>query len=259
RFAEIVDGGLPWLKCVALAREVLSTAPAMILPDVVAKTRTLGRTLSGLASLGIGDRTVYDGVLRCTIEAAPEVYGAWTVWEPGALDGQDRHFRNKPGHDATGRFVPFWFKSGGSIRREPSTNYECPGIGDYYLGPRETQVERTIRLAPYIDCAGEKHIFTCHIVPIIRGDRFLGVVGIDVLPQKIEADARHHSQALTPREHEVLKWIAAGKTNSEIGTILGISSHTAKHHVAKVLAKMGLENRQAATCAYLSDDFARKL
>ncbi|WP_411826684.1 LuxR C-terminal-related transcriptional regulator [Luteolibacter sp. AS25] len=223
----------------------------MILNELITRTRTLGRTVSGLASLGISDRGVYDDVLRHALVAAPEVYGTWTVWEPGALDGRDPSFRNQPGHDETGRFVPLWFDAGDSVRLEPNTNYDRPGIGDYYLVPRETQMERTIRKAPYIDCSGREFLFTCHIVPIIRDGRFLGVAGIDVLPEKIDLGPDQGSSTLSIREMEVLRWLADGKTNAEIALILGISPFTVKNHVAKILSKMGLENRQAAVSAYL--------
>ncbi|HLX69344.1 MAG TPA: LuxR C-terminal-related transcriptional regulator [Verrucomicrobiae bacterium] len=51
---------------------------------------------------------------------------------------------------------------------------------------------------------------------------------------------------LTPRELEVLRWIAAGKSNAEIGAILGVTTGTAKIHVERILAKLGVENRTAA-------------
>jgi DNA-binding CsgD family transcriptional regulator len=51
---------------------------------------------------------------------------------------------------------------------------------------------------------------------------------------------------LTPREQEVLCWIAEGKSNSELATILGVSTATAKTHVERILAKLGVENRTAA-------------
>lgn len=218
----------------------------MILPELIGKTRMLARTLGGLAGLGIGRRDTYDEVLRAALHANPEVYGIWSVWEPGALDGRDRQFRDRPGHDASGRYIPFWFRDRGSPRVEPNTNYESPGIGDYYLVPKRTLSERTVRHSPYVDCSGRRHDFTCHIVPLIHGDRFVGVVGIDALPQSIEDSPTSPGGALSERELEVLKWIAAGKTNAEIGMILGISPHTAKHHVASVIAKLGVENRRGA-------------
>jgi DNA-binding CsgD family transcriptional regulator len=51
---------------------------------------------------------------------------------------------------------------------------------------------------------------------------------------------------LTPRELEALRWIAEGKSNAEIAIILGISVSTAKQHVERILAKLGVENRTAA-------------
>jgi len=52
---------------------------------------------------------------------------------------------------------------------------------------------------------------------------------------------------LTAREAEILFWVAQGKTNSEIGTILHISPATAKKHLENIYAKLGTENRASAT------------
>ena len=51
---------------------------------------------------------------------------------------------------------------------------------------------------------------------------------------------------LTPREAEVLLWVAQGKSNPEIGSILGTSDTTAKKHVSNLLAKLKVESRNAA-------------
>lgn len=55
------------------------------------------------------------------------------------------------------------------------------------------------------------------------------------------------SLGLTPREAEVLLWIAQGKTNSDIGIILGAAEGTIKKHVLHIFEKLGLESRNAAT------------
>ena len=52
---------------------------------------------------------------------------------------------------------------------------------------------------------------------------------------------------LTAREAEVLLWVAQGKSNGEIGTILGCAENTVKVHLARVFEKQGFENRNAAT------------
>jgi DNA-binding NarL/FixJ family response regulator len=52
---------------------------------------------------------------------------------------------------------------------------------------------------------------------------------------------------LTPREAEVMSWVAQGKSNGDIGTLLDMSERTVKHHVSQCFQKMGVENRSAAT------------
>jgi DNA-binding NarL/FixJ family response regulator len=52
---------------------------------------------------------------------------------------------------------------------------------------------------------------------------------------------------LTPRVAEVLLWVAQGKTNADIATILGISESTVKKHLLEIFEKLGVETRSAAT------------
>jgi DNA-binding NarL/FixJ family response regulator len=51
---------------------------------------------------------------------------------------------------------------------------------------------------------------------------------------------------LTPRVAEVLLWVAQGKTNADIATILGISESTVKKHLLEIFDKLGVETRSAA-------------
>jgi len=58
---------------------------------------------------------------------------------------------------------------------------------------------------------------------------------------------RHGSDViLTPRESEVLKWCAAGKSNWTIGEILSISEHGVDFHVRNILRKLETDNRITA-------------
>src|SRR5262245_48513144 len=52
---------------------------------------------------------------------------------------------------------------------------------------------------------------------------------------------------LTPREAEVLLWVAQGKSNGEISTILGTAENTVKKHLQNLFEKLGIESRNAAT------------
>ena len=55
---------------------------------------------------------------------------------------------------------------------------------------------------------------------------------------------------ISPREAEVLLWMAQGKSNGDIATICGISLGTVKKHTNHIFEKIGVEGRTAATlCA----------
>jgi DNA-binding CsgD family transcriptional regulator len=51
---------------------------------------------------------------------------------------------------------------------------------------------------------------------------------------------------LTPREAEVLAWVAQGKTNTEVAAILGSSTRTVQKHLEHIFTKLGVETRTAA-------------
>src|SRR6202011_3228902 len=51
--------------------------------------------------------------------------------------------------------------------------------------------------------------------------------------------------AFTDREKEVLELLVAGRSNKEIGSPLGIGERTVKAHVAKLMRKVGVQNRIA--------------
>lgn len=56
---------------------------------------------------------------------------------------------------------------------------------------------------------------------------------------------------LTPREAEVLLWIAQGKSNRDIADILSLSPRTVNKHLEQIYAKLGVENRTAAAARAL--------
>ena len=58
--------------------------------------------------------------------------------------------------------------------------------------------------------------------------------------------SRLATASLTERETEVLSWIAKGKTNRDVGEILGISARTVNKHLEHVFEKLGVETRSAA-------------
>ncbi len=69
----------------------------------------------------------------------------------------------------------------------------------------------------------------------------------------IANDGMLDSFRLTARETEVLHWIAQGKTNNEIASILGAQTGTVKKHVEHIFEKLGVETRTAAATLALTN------
>jgi DNA-binding CsgD family transcriptional regulator len=68
----------------------------------------------------------------------------------------------------------------------------------------------------------------------------------------VPSPARSALGHLTEREREVLRWLAAGKTDRDIGDILGISPRTVHKHLQRMYEKLGVETRTAAVVRGLS-------
>ena len=72
------------------------------------------------------------------------------------------------------------------------------------------------------------------------------------------------SLKLTPREVQVLLWISRGKSNHEIGIILGAKTGTICKHVEHIFSKLNVENRTSAavvaleTCRSVTGSFEGK-
>ncbi|MBB6181505.1 DNA-binding response regulator [Pseudorhizobium flavum] len=82
---------------------------------------------------------------------------------------------------------------------------------------------------------------------------FLGAIGADEFLFRLSGSGgrsgsnmlRQHF-LLTTRESEVLEWIAKGKSNRDIGEILGLSARTVNKHLEQIYVKLGVENRASA-------------
>jgi DNA-binding CsgD family transcriptional regulator len=73
----------------------------------------------------------------------------------------------------------------------------------------------------------------------------------------LDAPGAAQPLALTARERECLQWVARGKTDFEIGIILGISARTARFHIENSKRKLGVASRvQAVTLAMRSGSIA---
>ena len=60
-------------------------------------------------------------------------------------------------------------------------------------------------------------------------------------------DAPLEALGITPREAEILLWVAQGKSNPEIAIITGAAENTVKKHLQHIFEKLGVDTRNAAT------------
>lgn len=81
-----------------------------------------------------------------------------------------------------------------------------------------------------------------------------------ILDQELAGQALHQlveapnwsGMSLTVREHEVLRLVATGKTNQQIGVLLAVSTRTAKAHIERVIGRLGVANRTEAVARAIS-------
>jgi DNA-binding NarL/FixJ family response regulator len=149
---------------------------------------------------------------------------------PG-MDGFETCLRMKQMDSA--RDVPVVFMTGLTETEHVVRGFEVGGI-DYVTKPiRPAEVLARINT----------HVRNARMLHAARQAR-------DAAPAAASADLSHYQ--LTPRELEVLAWIARGKTNRDIAEILGMSPRTVNKHLEHIFVKLGVETRAAAAALVAS-------
>ncbi|HEY1931961.1 MAG TPA: DNA-binding response regulator [Acetobacteraceae bacterium] len=106
-----------------------------------------------------------------------------------------------------------------------------------------------IELPAAANAAGQSPSLEIRLVGRIGPDEMLLRV---VLAQPSQDEARVRLRLpVTPREAEVLIWLTRGKSNRDIGEILGLSPRTVNKHLEQIYAKLGIENRSSAVALTL--------
>ncbi|MBW8034905.1 MAG: response regulator [Planctomycetes bacterium] len=144
--------------------------------------RTLAQTLSAVkdsdSPLDIG-RDQINCILKTILRENESFVGVYTLWEPDAFDQMDSSYAGLEGHDATGRFIPYWSRGSEGFTLAPLVDYATEGVGDYYQVPRSTKCEAIIE--PYLyPVQGEEVLITSLVVPIIHEGTFYGIAGVDI-------------------------------------------------------------------------------
>jgi DNA-binding NarL/FixJ family response regulator len=77
---------------------------------------------------------------------------------------------------------------------------------------------------------------------------------VDLVDSLVRPAAPPGAHGLTDRELQLLRLVAAGKSNREIAAALVISEHTVARHLQNIFTKLGLSSRTAATAFAFEHD-----
>jgi DNA-binding NarL/FixJ family response regulator len=103
----------------------------------------------------------------------------------------------------------------------------------------------------YVDAAASPADFVQAIRIISQGSLWIPRRMLSMFIERISNSPRRifptDQVAFTDRETQVLKMLVDGRSNKEISVPLGIAERTVKAHVAKLMRKVGVENRVALT------------
>jgi methyl-accepting chemotaxis protein len=132
-------------------------------------------------------RRQVNAIFRNFIERRTEFFGVYVAFEPNAFDGRDREYAGSTGHDASGRFVPYWTRNNsGKGVVEALVDYETVGVGDYYQQPKLLGHEALID--PYLyNVQGRDVLMVSLVVPVKdAAGKFTGIAGIDLTLDAIQ-------------------------------------------------------------------------
>jgi methyl-accepting chemotaxis protein len=144
--------------------------------------------------------------LKTAFERNDKVLGIWLAFEPNALDGKDSEFANDAARQSNeaGRFATYWSRAAGAslntiMVEEDLTKTTLSVSGtpynSWYTCPRDNK--RTCLLDPYADTVGGKEMLMTTIsVPLIVDGKAIGVVGVDIALDALQAAAVDSQRSL---------------------------------------------------------------
>jgi methyl-accepting chemotaxis protein len=161
------------------ARETVKSNGAQvekIIGGYLDTTRTLADAILAMSEDNQTSRDTVDTLLRSTLEHLPEATGVWVCFEPNAFDNRDSESIGRPDSDSKGGFCPYWNRIGGNIAVEALEDFASQ---EYYTIP--IRRNKATILEPFIyESSGNKVLMTSVVIPMSRGGRMVGAVGIDL-------------------------------------------------------------------------------
>lgn len=152
-----------------------------ILDDAIHDAKGIANLLKNMKRSGATDRHMVNAILKEALEENENYLYTWAVFEPDVFDGQDASFRNKPGSNETGRFLPAWGRSGDKLILQALPDVEQEA---YYAVPKEIKNSYITEPATY-ELNGENVTTVTFCEPIIINGKFYGVAGVDISLKKL--------------------------------------------------------------------------
>lgn len=153
--------------------------------------------------------------------------------------------------DSAGQFLFSASVSKGLLWATPQahTLFDSAELGNEWLEDTLTSYLKRLLAAHYnkekglLITEGSKPLEILYMSETGEDEYLLQLVDLE---RPSEVEMLRASLPITGREAEVLLWIARGKTNREIGTILTMSPRTVNKHLEQIFRKLYVENRTTA-------------
>ncbi|MCW8275441.1 methyl-accepting chemotaxis protein [Pseudomonas sp. PCH199] len=197
-----------------LTESVQNLLQAKAAEQAVRVQKTFGETLTVVTALAdqikdmrnmAAKRSLEPGTLReelnqslkTAFERNGKVLGIWLAFEPNGLDGKDSEFANDAARQSNeiGRFATYWSRAGGTALNtimveedmtKTTLNLSGTPYNVWYTCPRDSK--RTCLLDPYADTVGGKEVLMTTIsVPLLVDGKSIGVVGVDIALDALQA------------------------------------------------------------------------
>ncbi|WP_237044555.1 methyl-accepting chemotaxis protein [Aquipseudomonas alcaligenes] len=164
-------------------------APMTLSKSLATLNSQMAPGADGAAKVSLS-RDELSALISVYLDKNPDLIDLYIGWEPNAFDQDDDLYAGQEanGYDATGRFMPWWYRDGGQLKVAPLTAVQMEsekllptGVreGEYYLCPKASKQPCVIDPASY-DFGGKQVLVSSFNAPILVDGQFKGVVGNDM-------------------------------------------------------------------------------
>ena len=164
-------------------------APMTLSKSLATLNSQMAPGADGAAKVSLS-RDELSALISVYLDKNPELIDLYIGWEANAFDQDDDLYAGQEanGYDATGRFMPWWYRDGGQLKVAPLTAVQMEsekllptGVreGEYYLCPKASKQPCVIDPASY-DFGGKQVLVSSFNAPILVDGQFKGVVGNDL-------------------------------------------------------------------------------